>query len=119
MEYKFDVAFSFAGEDREYVDAVAKILKDYGVNVFYDFFEEIDLWGKDLAIHFDYIYRRASRYFVPFISKAYKEKVWTKYEVRTAMARAIQNKEEYILPFHFDDTELEGLRHTIGSINIK
>ena len=55
MEYKYDVALSFAGEDRFYVDQVATILKEQGVSVFYDEFEEVDLWGKDLALHFDYI----------------------------------------------------------------
>lgn len=118
MEYKYDVALSFAGEDREYVDKVANILKEKKVNVFYDKFEEVDLWGKDLGLHFDYVYRRQSKYFVPFISKHYKEKVWTNYEVRTAIARAIENKEEYILPTRFDTTELDGIRSTIGYLNI-
>jgi hypothetical protein len=118
MEYKYDVALSFAGEDREYVEKVAEILKASGISVFYDKFEEIDLWGKDLGIHFDYIYRQSAKYFIPFISSHYKEKVWTHYEVRTAIARAIENKEEYILPVRFDKTELEGIRSTIGYLDI-
>ena len=119
MEYKYQVALSFAGEDRDYVQKVADILKQNGISVFYDKYEQIDLWGKDLGIHFDYVYRRQSKYFIPFISKHYKEKVWTNYEVRTAIARAIENKEEYILPVKFDDTELEGIRSTIGYLDIK
>ena len=118
MEYKYDIALSFAGEDREYVDKVAQILKDKGVRVFYDKFEEVDLWGKDLGIHFDYVYRRQSKYFVPFISVNYEQKVWTNYEVRTAIARAIENKEEYILPVRFDKTELDGIRSTLGYLDI-
>jgi hypothetical protein len=118
MEYKYDVALSFAGEDRGYVDQVAKILKENNVKVFYDKFEEVDLWGKDLGVHFDYVYRRQSKYFVPFISANYKERIWTNYEVRTAIARAIENKEEYILPVRFDKTELDGIRSTIGYLDI-
>lgn len=118
MDYKYDIALSFAGEDREYVDKVAQILKDKGVRVFYDKFEEVDLWGKDLGIHFDYVYRRQSKYFVPFISVHYEQKVWTNYEVRTAIARAIENKEEYILPVRFDKTELDGIRSTLGYLDI-
>jgi len=117
MEYKYDVALSFAGEDREYVEKVAEILKKAKVNVFYDKFEEVDLWGKDLGIHFDYVYRRQSRYFIPFISIHYRDKIWTSYEVRTAIARAIENKEEYILPVRLDKTELDGIRSTIGFID--
>ena len=78
MEYKYDIALSFAGEDRDFVDRVAQILKDNKVRVFYDKFEEVDLWGKDLGIHFDYVYRRQSKYFVPFISVHYEQKVLEK-----------------------------------------
>lgn len=119
MDYKYQVALSFAGEDREYVNKVAELLKANGINVFYDKFEQVDLWGKDLGIHFDYIYRRQSQYFIPFISAQYEEKVWTNYEVRTAIARAIENKEEYILPVRFDDTELPGIRSTLGYLDAR
>jgi len=119
MEYKYEIALSFAGEDRAYVDRVAKSLQENGISVFYDKFEQIDLWGKDLGIHFDYIYRRSSKYFIPFISAFYKEKIWTNYEIRNAISRAIENKEEYILPVRFDDTDLEGIRSTIGYLDIR
>ncbi|ULC60383.1 TIR domain-containing protein [Flaviramulus sp. BrNp1-15] len=119
MEYKYQVALSFAGEDREYVNKVAELLKENGISVFYDKFEQVDLWGKDLGIHFDYIYRRQSQYFIPFISENYEKKIWTNYEVRTAIARAIENKEEYILPVRFDDTELPGIRSTLGYLDIR
>lgn len=119
MEYKYQVALSFAGEDREFVNIVAELLKENGISVFYDLFEQVDLWGKDLGIHFDYIYRRQAQYFIPFISENYEKKVWTNYEVRTAIARAIENKEEYILPVRFDDTELPGIRSTIGYLDIR
>lgn len=118
MDYKYEIALSFAGEDRAYVDEVARILQENKISVFYDKFEEVDLWGKDLSIHFDYVYRRQSRYFIPFISKHYAEKVWTNYEVRNALARSIENKEEYILPVRFDGTELDGIRSTIGYLDL-
>lgn len=118
-EFDFDVAFSFAGEDREYVDQVAELLKKEGIKVFYDKFETVDLWGKDLGLHFDYIYRKSARYCIPFISKSYKKKVWTNYEIRTAIAAAIQTNEEYILPARFDDTEIDGIRPTLGFIDLR
>jgi hypothetical protein len=119
MEYKYDVTLSFAGEDREYVDKVAAVLKDAGIKVFYDKFEEVDLWGKDLGVHFDFVYRKSAQYCVPFISKHYKEKVWTRHEIRTAIARAIESNDEYILPVRFDDTEIEGVRPTLGFIDLR
>lgn len=119
MEFKYDVTLSFAGEDRSYVDEVAKILKSKGVKVFYDKFEEADLWGKDLGIHFDTIYRKSAKYCIPFISQHYKKKIWTNYELRNVISRAIEQNEEYILPVRFDDTEIEGIRPTIGFLDLR
>ncbi len=119
MEFKYDVALSFAGEDRKYVEQVAQILIDNEIKVFYDKFEEVDLWGKDLAIHFDFVYRNAARYCVPFISENYKNKIWTNHEIKTSISRAIQTNEEYILPARFDDTEIDGIRPTLGFIDLR
>ena len=49
--FDYDVALSFAGEDREYVEDVATFLKDVGIKVFYDKFEADNLWGKNLYDH--------------------------------------------------------------------
>jgi hypothetical protein len=117
-EYKYDVVFSFAGEDRVYVDKVANILKDKGVKVFYDDFEEVNLWGKDLAIYFDRIYSKDSRYAVLFVSKSYREKRWTIHELKMALQRAL-NQEEYILPAKFDDTKLDGISSNIKFIDLR
>lgn len=119
MEYKYDVTLSFAGEDREYVDKVAMTLQENNVKVFYDKFEEVDLWGKDLGLHFDYVYRKGAKYCVPFISEHYKKKIWTNHEIRTAIARAIETNVEYILPTRFDDTEIDGIRPTLGFIDLR
>jgi hypothetical protein len=119
MDYKYDIALSFSGDDREYVEKVAQTLKDNGVTVFYDMFEEIDLWGKDLGIHFDFVYRKSAKYCIPFISSSYKDKIWTNHEIKTAISRAINSNEEYILPARFDDTEIDGIRPTIGYLDLR
>ena len=74
MQRSYDVVFSFAGEDRKYVNRVAKFLRSQEVAVFYDSFEEANLWGKDLAEHFDSVYRQSGQYCVIFISKFYLTK---------------------------------------------
>lgn len=43
---EYDVALSFAGEDREYVEQVATLLLNAGIRVFYDKFETVKLWGE-------------------------------------------------------------------------
>jgi hypothetical protein len=44
----YDIALSFAGEDRPYVQQVADELTRQGVRVFYDEFEQDKLWGTNL-----------------------------------------------------------------------
>lgn len=112
--WKYDVALSFAGEQRSYVKAVAGRLHDAGVRVFFDEYETADLWGKNLYDHLDEVYSQQSRYCVLFASEAYKRKVWTDHERQSAQERAIKEKGEYILPVRFDDTKIPGLRDTIG-----
>lgn len=115
---QFDVALSFAGEDREYVEAVASHLKNKGFNVFYDQYETTDLWGKNLYTHLQEVYYKQARYTIMFISQHYKEKLWTNHERESAQARAISEGSEYILPARFDDTEVPGLLPTVGYIRL-
>lgn len=116
-KYDYDVVLSFAGEDREYVEKVANYLLYKNIRVYYDRFNTVENWGKDLYVHFDEIYRKKARYCVMFLSKYYAEKLWTNHERRNAQARAFQEKIEYILPVRFDDTEIQGIIPTIGYIN--
>lgn len=117
--YEYDVALSFAGEDRAYVEKVARLLKERGVGVFYDRYEEVELWGKDLYTHLDDVYRNKARYCIMFISRHYKEKLWTNHERESAQARAFTENEDYVLPARFDDTEIPGIRPTVGYISLK
>ena len=119
MTRSYDVVFSFAGENRRYVERVAACLRRRGIRVFYDGFEEAALWGRDLAEHLDVIYRRAGMYCVLFISSDYVTKMWTRHERRSAYARALKQDSEYILPARFDDAELPGLRPTVGYISLR
>jgi len=58
----FDIALSFAGEDRVYVDEVATLLFNAGIKVFYDQFEEANLWGKDLYTYLSDVYRNQAAF---------------------------------------------------------
>lgn len=116
---QFDVALSFAGEDRAYVEMVAEQLKTRGVSVFYDLYEKADLWGKDLYVHLTDVYRSKARYTLMFISSSYKEKVWTNHERRAAQSRAIEESGDYILPARFDDTDIPGVLPTVGFIDLR
>jgi hypothetical protein len=118
-DFEYDVGLSFAGEQREYVKKVADKLQSRGVRVFFDDYAEAELWGKDLYSHLDEIYQHLCRYCILFASKEYADKVWTNHERRSMQARALAEKQEYILPARFDDTPIPGLRDTIHYIDLK
>lgn len=115
----FDLALSFAGDDRTYVHRVAELLSESGIRLFYDKFEEPDLWGKDLYSHLSEVYFSKARFTVMFISKAYAEKVWTNHERKAAQAKAFSLNTEYILPVRFDQTEVPGLLPTTAYVDAR
>jgi len=116
---KYDVALSFAGEDRDYVEEVADHLKTRNISVFYDNFETADLWGKNLYTHLSDLYRNQAKYTVMFISEHYNKKVWCNHEREAAQSRAIEENEEYILPARFDDTQVPGVLKTTGFVDLR
>jgi hypothetical protein len=112
--FEYDVALSFAGENRAIVEKFATLLKSKNIKVFYDEYEAADLWGKDLIDHFVNIYSRKARYCVMFISRYYPLKKWTKVERMAAQERAFRDADEYILPIRLDDTQVPGITETTG-----
>jgi hypothetical protein len=115
----YDVALSFAGEDREYVEQVAEQLRDLGVTVFYDRFEEVALWGSDLTEHLGQVYGKDSRFVVLFLSRAYAAKAWPRHEKQFALGRQLTTGAQRILPVRFDDTEIPGLPTTVGYLDLR
>ncbi len=110
-----DVALSFAGEQRYYALEVARHLKQRGINVFYDEWE--DLWGEELTIKLRQIYSEDARYVVLFISQEYVDKPWPALELRAALERRITTeRRDTILPVRFDNSVVPGLPDTIGYV---
>jgi hypothetical protein len=116
---QYDVALSFAGEDRQYVRSVADGLQKAGVRVFYDDYEKANLWGKDLYAHLSSVYRERSRYTIMFVSEHYARKLWTNHERKSAQEKAFTESREYILPVLFDDTEIPGILSTVGYVDAR
>jgi len=117
--FDFDLALSFAGEDRTLVETYSALLKPNGIQFFLDSDQEADLWGADLYVKLDEIYRLRAMFCVIFISKHYAVKRWTNHERQSAQARAFKENKEYILPVRLDDTEIPGLRETVGYIDLR
>ena len=117
--YVYDVAISYARPERELAETLATAVRDEGFAVFYDNFYKEDLWGDDLAVKLDSIYRKESRFCVMLISNEYAERMWPVRERQSAQARAIEEKgKAYILPIKVHDVELDGMPPTIGYLDI-
>lgn len=100
------------------MEQVADVLREMGFRIFYDKYEVVSLWGKDLYTHLREIYFRRARYTVIFISKHYKTKLWTNHERESAQAKAFLENKEYILPARFDKTRIPGILPTTGYVNL-
>lgn len=106
---EFDVALSFASEQRWYVDVVARCLQDAGVRAFYDAFESSRVWGRDGIELFTELYSQAFRV-VMFVSREYVDKAWPSVERRAALSRLLNDPNaNHILPVRFDEAEVPGL----------
>ncbi|MGY2848553.1 hypothetical protein ACVIWU_001569 [Bradyrhizobium sp. USDA 4509] len=115
----FDVAISFAGTERELAEKLAEIVRAAGFSVFYDNFYPEQLWGKNLTAFLDEIYRKRAKFCVVLVSADYAERKWTNHELRSAQAKALEQKgDEYILPIKVDNTELDGLPPNIGYLDL-
>jgi len=117
-DYKrYHVALSFAGEDRNYAEALAEALRSQGLDVFIDSYEKTTLWGMDLYTYLSEIYQHKARYCVMFLSRHYAAKLWTNHERKAAQARAFSENKEYILPVRLDNTEIPGISPTIAYLS--
>ena len=118
--WRWDVALSFAGAQRDYVEQVAEALKARGVRCFYDADEQIELWGKYLAEE------------LPAGSTASRRRrSWCSCPPSTPRgtgpgssagprsARAVRERREYVLPARFDDTPLPGLLPDMVAVDLR
>lgn len=119
MSFEYDIAVSFAGENRTFVKNLVDTIHKYNKNIkiFYDELKQVTLWGKDLYQYLSGIYTKQAKYCIIFVSEDYIKKSWTKLELQSAQARAFSQDTEYILPIRLDDTQLPGLPETIGYLD--
>lgn len=116
-EHDFDVAFSFSGDHRVYVEQVAKGLRRRGYRVFYDQLLRAQIIGQDLITYLQEVYGRRSAMVAAFVSQQWTERPWPGHERSSALAHALLEAPRglpFLLPFRFDDTPVAGLQPTVG-----
>jgi hypothetical protein len=117
--FEYDIAISFAGEDREIAKDLAKLLRAKGVRVFYDEFFRHELWGKKLTEYFQNIYGSKTKFVISLISRHYPIKDWTDFEFSIMRKEAKSRQTEFILPVKIDNTKILGIHEDIGYLDYK
>lgn len=116
-KYEYDIAISYASEDRDYAEPLANILRHHGIKIFYDQYEEATLWGKNLYDYLSDLYQHRARFCVMLLSQHYASQVWTTFERQASQARAFEEHEEYLLPVRLDSTEIPGILSTVAYLS--
>jgi hypothetical protein len=105
-EQEFDFAFSFAGEQRGYVERTVRACQHLGLRVFYDKDHNNEWWGQNFIREQRSVYSSKARYFVPFISTEYLAKPIPMDEFSAAMMTAVKYGDGYVLPVLIDNAEV-------------
>jgi hypothetical protein len=118
VPHQFLVAFSFAGEQRQLIQSIAKAVEErigHGT-VFYDDWFEHYIAGDDADVRLQKIYGERAVLVVPCISANYGGKPWTKAEhraIRALQMRIDESSDEgdqfRVLPLRVGDGEVDGV----------
>ena len=118
-EFEYDVALSFAGEDRDTADQLTQLLRQNHVTVFHDEYTPDQTWGNDFINHVVNLYNRKAAYCVLLISQHYPLHRWSEEDRLATQERALRDANEYIILLPIDDTEVVGVADAPGYVNIR
>lgn len=118
--FEYDIGISFAGEDRDFAEDLARDLRKLQVKVFFDQYQTHDILGKNLTTYLYDIYGNKCRFCVPLISTSYVNKRWPKHEWAAANERNVNEAGgHYLLPVRLDDCQFAGLSPDIACMSIE
>jgi tetratricopeptide (TPR) repeat protein len=120
MSKRFRIAFSFAGEKRDFVSKVAAILAErFGESdILYDKYHEAEFARRDLGIYLPELYHKQSDLVVVVVCPNYDEKEWTGLEWTAIYDLLKQRKDNEVMLCRFDDAEVTGLYSTAGFVEL-
>lgn len=108
---RFRIAFSFAGEKREYVAQVAALLADrFGEDkILYDKSHEAEFAIFNLGIRLPKLYREESDLIVVVLSPDYDHKQWTGWEWTAIYSHLTKNAGDNVMLTRFAFAKVDGL----------
>ncbi len=116
-DYRFEIALSFAGQDRVKVREVAELLRAAvgDGKVFFDEWFEAEIAGPGSRHYLQEIYGTKTRLVIACLSKEYNERPWTRWEWEAISAlEGMLTKEERFrfLPIRFSEGDVVGIFNT-------
>jgi hypothetical protein len=114
--YQFDVAISFAGENRDLARHIAESLEELDVPVFFDEMFEVNFLGKTWARQFKEVFSEKSRIVVCLLDGHHLEKIWPTFEREHFLPRIA---DESVIPIFLDDTKFPGIPQDLVGIKFK
>jgi tetratricopeptide (TPR) repeat protein len=117
---RFRIAFSFAGEKRDFVARVAQILaKRFGEErILYDKYHEAEFARRDLGIYLPELYHKQSDLVVVVACADYDLKQWTGLEWTAIHDLLSKRKDEEVMLCRFDRATVTGLYSTAGFVEL-
>jgi len=112
--FEYDVALSFASEDKSTAEELTDLLATRDITVFRDEYAGSGSPGTDVIDHLVNLYARKARYCVLLVSRHYPLQSWTEAERTSAQEMALRDAEEYILPLQLDDVDTPGINTAKG-----
>ncbi|MCW3102784.1 MAG: hypothetical protein JWO09_1224 [Bacteroidetes bacterium] len=114
--YEFEIAISFAGENRELARKFTEKLEIFDVSVFFDELYESNLLGKALTKQFTRIFNEGSKFVLCLLDHHHHEKIWPTFERETFRVRV---QEEAIIPTYLDNTKFLGIPEDLYGFDMK
>jgi hypothetical protein len=114
--YEFDIAISFAGENRDLARTFSDKFQIFDASVFFDEIYETNLLGKSLTKQFAKIFNDDSRFVICLLDKHHSDKVWPTFERDTFVHRV---KDGTVIPIYLDDTKFAGIPADLYGIDMR
>lgn len=116
MDYEFDFAISFAGENRDLARVIVQQLEILDCSVFFDELYESNYLGKAWRKTFLDIFSKRSRLVVCLLDAHHANKIWPTFERECFEPRVV---DEAVIPIFLDDTSFPGIPKDIVGIKFR
>ena len=119
--HQFDVALSFPGQCREYVEIIAEMTRDKVGHdkCFYDEHYTAQLARPDLDLLLQGIYRDRSKLIVVFLGQDFQNSEWCGIEFRAIREILKTRDPKKVMYLRMDDGPVEGVTVTDGYIDVR